>query len=104
MPPDKRKKIYRLIARFFSMAEIPAITPALVPGPVIKNASIAPSPAPPFNNVWINGTADSPFTYKGSPIKAASGTANTFLELNNPVINEAGTKWLIKKPIAAKTV
>lgn len=70
---------------------IPAITPALVPGPVIKKANIAPPLAPASINEFMTGKADAPLTYKGRPIIAVSGTARMLFELNNVVIKEAGT-------------
>lgn len=63
---------------------MPAITPALVPGPVIMNASIAPPLAPPSINDLIRGIEEAPFTYNGNPTIVAKGTAKIFLALNKP--------------------
>lgn len=71
---------------------IPAITHALVPGPVIMNASIAPPLAPPAINALMSGIEDSVLTYIGRPIKAAKGTAKKFLALNRVTMIEVGKK------------
>ncbi len=79
---------------------MPAITQALVPGPVIIKASIAPLLAPPDISVFMSGIADSPLIYIGKPTKPARGTAKTFPELKSATIRSVGTRRFIKYPTA----
>lgn len=71
IPPTNMKRMYRLRTRFFINVAIPAITRALVPCPVIMNASIAPPPAPPAINALMSGIEDSVLIYRSRPTKAA---------------------------------
>jgi len=60
IPPNRIKNTYKKIARRFIIVVIPATTQALVPGPVIKNASIDPLLAPADISDLISGIEVSP--------------------------------------------
>lgn len=62
IPPARMNPMYRRIIFFFMNTAIPAMTHALVAGPVIRKAIIEPPLAPPSNSDLISGTADSPAT------------------------------------------
>ena len=92
MPPVRINATYNAMALFLRKVESPAITHALVAEPVMIKAIIAPSLEPDAIIVCMIGAADSVVTYRGKPIKDASGTAKMLLLPNSPETMEAGTK------------
>ena len=102
MAPVNKNVIYSSTALFFIIVQIPAIAPALVPGPVIIKARRTPPLAPPFIKESRIGIEADPLTYRGNPKIAARGTAKMFFAPNKDKIKAEGTNLLIKYPTAAK--
>src|SRR5215203_5358898 len=89
--PIRATPTYRAKTRGLTSDHTATIAGTVVAGPAMRNASAAPGLMPPWMRPETIGSAAASVMYRGSPTRAASGTARGFWPPSTPAMASCGT-------------